>query len=99
MSVTCMAASGSPLPDHYDGRICIRVGRLQPDLVVRLVLVSHSLWKIVIVVVTRSMDGSSEQLTAAHERKMCTYAPLLEVLQAYHDEGWQVEIFLWVVGA
>jgi hypothetical protein len=45
------------------------------------------------------MDGSSEQLTAAHERKMCTYAPLLEVLQAYHDEGWQVEIFPWVVGA
>jgi hypothetical protein len=44
------------------------------------------------------MDGSSEQLAAAHERKMRTYAPLLEALQAYRDEGWQVEIFPWVIG-
>ena len=26
------------------------------------------------------------------------YAQLLEALLAYHDEGWQVEIFAWVVG-
>jgi hypothetical protein len=43
------------------------------------------------------MDDSSEQLAAAHERKMSTYTPLLETLQAYLDEGWQVEIFPWVV--
>ena len=92
VSVTCMEASGRPLPLHHDGTICI--GRLQPDLV----LVSHSLRKIAIVEVSRPMDGSSEQLAAAHERKMRTYAPLLEALQAYLDEGWQVEIFPWVVG-
>jgi hypothetical protein len=46
------------------------------------------------------MDESSEllQVAAAHERKVRTYAPLLEALQAYLDEGWQVEIFPWVVG-
>ncbi len=44
------------------------------------------------------MDGSSELLAAAHERKVRTYAPLLEALQAYLDDGWQVEIFPWVVG-
>ena len=45
------------------------------------------------------MDGSSEQLAgAAHERKMRTYAPLLEALQVYLDEEWRVEILPWVVG-
>ena len=44
------------------------------------------------------MDGSSELLAAAHDRKVRTYAPLLEALQAYIDDGWQVEIFPWVVG-
>ena len=44
------------------------------------------------------MDDSSEQLAAAHERKIRTYTQLLEALQAYLDEGWQVEIFPWVVG-
>ena len=92
VSVPCMEASGRPLPEHHDGTIC--VGRLQPDLV----LVSQSLRKIAIVEVNRPMDGSSEQLAAAHERKMRTYAPLLEALQAYLDEGWQVEILPWVVG-
>jgi hypothetical protein len=29
---------------------------------------------------------------------MRTYAPLLEALQASRDEGWQVEIFPWVIG-
>ncbi len=87
-----MAASGYPLPDHHDGTIC--VGLLNPDLV----LVSHSLRKIAIVEVSRPMDGSSEQLAVAHERKMRTYAPHLEALQAYRDEGWQVEIFPWVIG-
>jgi hypothetical protein len=31
---------------------------------------------------------------------MHTYAPLLEALQAYRDEGWQVpvEVFPWVIG-
>ena len=71
--------------------ICI--GRLQPDLV----LVSQSLRKIAFVEVSRPMDGSSEQLAAARERKIHTYAPLLEALQVYLDEGWQVEIFPWVV--
>ncbi len=44
------------------------------------------------------MDDSSEQLAAAHERKMRTYTALLEALKVYLDEGWQVEIFSWVVG-
>ena len=44
------------------------------------------------------MDGSLELLAAAHERKVRAYAPLLEALQAYLDEGWQVEIFPWVIG-
>ena len=44
------------------------------------------------------MDGSSELHAAAHERKVRTYAPLLDAMQAYLDEGWQVEIFPWVVG-
>ena len=92
VSVSCMEASGRPLPENHDGTICI--GRLQPDLV----LVSQSLRKIAIVEVSRPMDGSSELLAAAHERKMRTYAPLLEALQAYLNEGWQVEIFPWVVG-
>ncbi len=48
--------------------------------------------------VSRPMDDSSEQLAAAHERKMHTYTPLLEALQVYLDEGWQVKIFSWVVG-
>ncbi len=43
------------------------------------------------------MDGSSEQLAAAQERKMRTYAPLLEALQAYCNEGWQDEILPWVI--
>ncbi len=28
---------------------------------------------------------------------MRTYTPLLEALKVYLDEGWQVEIFPWVV--
>jgi hypothetical protein len=92
VSVSCMEASGRPLPENHDGTIC--VGRLQPDLV----LVSQSLRKIAIVEVSRPMDGSSELLAAAHDRKVRTYAPLLEALQAYLDDGWQVEIFPWVVG-
>ena len=92
VSAACMEASGRPVPEHHDGTVCI--DRLQPDLV----LVSHSLRKIAIVEVSRPMDCSSAQLAAAHERKMRTYAPLLEALQAYLDEGWQVEIFPWVVG-
>jgi hypothetical protein len=44
------------------------------------------------------MDDSSEQLAAAHDRKMRTYTPLLEALKVYLEEGWQVEIFPWVVG-
>ena len=94
VSVSCMEASGRPLPESHDGTIC--VGRLQPDLV--LVSQSLALRKIAIVEVSRPMDGSSELLAAAHERKVRTYAPLLEALQAYLDDGWQVEIFPWVVG-
>jgi hypothetical protein len=90
VSVACMAreASGRPLPEHHDDTVC--VGRLQPDLY-------QSLWKIAIVEMSRPMDDSSEQLAAAHERKMLTYTPLLEALKVYLDEGWQVEIFPWVV--
>ena len=44
------------------------------------------------------MDDSSEQLAAAHERKIRAYTPLLEALNVYLDEGWQAEIFPWVVG-
>ena len=67
--ISCMEALGRPLPENHDGTFCI--GRLQPDLV----LVSQSLRKIAIVVVSRPMDGSSEQLEAAYERRMRTYAP------------------------
>ena len=87
VSVACMEASGRPLPEHHDGTVC--VGRLQPDLV----FVSQSRRKIALVELCRPMDDSSEQLAAAHERKMRTYTPLLEALQAYLDAGWQVEIF------
>jgi hypothetical protein len=71
VSVACTAASGRPLPDHHDGTIC---DRLQPDLV----LVPHSLRKVAVVEVSRPMDRSSEQLTAAavqHTREdvhLCT---------------------------
>ncbi len=85
-----MEVAGRPLPEHHDDTVC--VGRLQPDLV----LVSQSLRRIAIVEVSRPMDDSSEQLAAAHERKMRT--PLPEALKVYLDEGWQVEIFPWVVG-
>ena len=44
---------------------------------------------------TRPMDESSEKLETAHEQKNCTYAPLMEALQTYLDEGWQVEILPW----
>ena len=92
VSVACMEASGRPLPEHHDGTVC--VGRLQPDLV----FVSQSRRKIALVELCRPMDDSSEQLAAAHERKMRTYTPLLEALQAYLDAGWHIEIFPWVVG-
>ncbi len=82
ISVACMEAAGSPLPEHHKDTVC--VGRLQPDLV----LVSQSLWRIAIVDVSRPMDYSLEQLAAAHEWKMHTYIPLLEALQVYLDEGW-----------
>ncbi len=42
------------------------------------------------------MDESSDQLAAAHEHKLQTYGPLMEALQAYSDEGWQVVILPWV---
>ena len=54
--------------------------------------------KIAIVEVSRPMDGSSGHLAAAYERKIRTYTPLLAALQAYPDDGWQVELFPWVVG-
>jgi len=94
VSISCMEASGRPLPENHDGTICI--GRLQPDLV----LVSQSLRKIADGSGPWNclQDGSLELLAAAHERKVRTYAPLLEALQAYLDEGWQVESFPWVIG-
>ena len=92
VSVASMKASGRPLPEHHEDTVC--VGRLQPDLV----LVSQSLRRIAIVEVSRPMDDSSEQLAAAHDRKMRTYTPLIEALKVYLEEGWQVEIFPWVVG-
>ena len=74
------------LPEHHDDPIC--VGRLQPDLVP----VSNSLKRIGLVEVCRPIE-SSDQIAAAHARKLCTYGPLMEALQAYLVEGWQVEIF------
>jgi hypothetical protein len=77
--------------DTMEGASC-----LQPDLV----LVSQSLRKIADGSGPWNclQDGSLELLAAAHERKVRTYAPLLEALQAYLDEGWQVESFPWVIG-
>jgi hypothetical protein len=45
-------------------------------------------------------DSQTEQLAAAHRRKLCTYGPLLEALLAYDEigPGWQVKILPWVVG-
>jgi hypothetical protein len=87
-----MEKLGRPLPESHDSDCMICIGRLQPDLVLRLV--SQSLRKIAIVQVSRPMDGSLpvEQLAEAHKRKMRTYVPLLEALQADLDEGWQAEI-------
>ena len=76
--------------DTMEGASC-----LQPDLV----LVSQSLRKIADGSGPWNclQDGSLELLAAAHERKVRTYAPLLEALQAYLDEGWQVESFPWAI--
>ena len=70
-------ASGRPLPEHHDDPIC--VGRLQQDLV----LVSNSLKRIGLVDVSRTMDETSDQIAAVHDRKLRTYGPLMEALKAY----------------
>ncbi len=45
---------------------------------------------------SRLMDEISEQLAAAHTRKLCTYRALMEALRPDMDR--QVEILPWVVG-
>jgi hypothetical protein len=60
--------------------------------------VSHELKKIAIVDLCRPSDLHPEQLKAAAIRKQDRYAPLVLALCHYFDEGWTVQVFLWVVG-
>ncbi len=70
------------------------VANLQPDLA----LVSRSLKRIGQLDLCRPFDSHSKLLSAAHQRKLGTYGPLLETLQSYIERGWKVHILLWIVG-
>jgi hypothetical protein len=70
------------------------VGRLQPDLVA----LSWARRRIAIIDISRPSDSYIEQLQSAHDRKKNSYQPLLQALQEYTDNGWQIAIFPWVVG-
>mgnify|MGYP006978522195 FL=1 len=92
VSAACMVEAGRlPSGDHSDS-IC--VGNLQPDLV----LVSPSLKRIGLLDLCRPFDSNAEMLSAARQRKLRTYGPLLEALRSYLESGWQVLILPWVVG-
>jgi hypothetical protein len=87
-----MVEAGRLPPGDHSDSIC--VGNLQPDLV----LVSPSLKRIGLLDLCRPFDSKAEMLSAARQRKLRTYGPLLEALRSYLESGWQVLILPWVVG-
>ena len=74
VSAACMVEAGRLLPGDHCDLVC--VGNLQPDLV----LVSRSLKRIGPLDLCRPFDSLSELLAAPRQRKLRTYAPLLEAL-------------------
>ena len=92
VSAACMVEAGRLPPGDHSDSIC--VGNLQPDLV----LVSPSLKRIGLLDLCRPFDSHAELLSAARQRKLRTYGPLLEALRSYLESGWQVLILPWVVG-
>jgi hypothetical protein len=94
VSAACMVeAERLPPGDHGDS-ICVGNLNLQPDLV----LVSPSLKRIGLLDLCRPFGSHSELLSAARQRKLRTYGPLLAALRSYLESGWQVLILPWVVG-
>ena len=71
------------------------LGNWRPDFVV----VSHSRRKIAILELCRPSDVRLERLQAAYQGKLDTYRPLLTALRTHIDDGWNVQILPWVVGA
>jgi hypothetical protein len=92
VSAACMVEAGRLSPGDRGDSIC--VGNLQPDLV----LVSRSLKSIRLRDLCSPFDSHSELLSAARQRKLRTYGPLLAALRSYLEIGWQVLILPWVVG-
>ena len=70
------------------------IGSLQPDLIA----LSWPLRRIAIVDISRPSDSNVEQLQSAHDSKKSRYQPLLQALQEFTDNGWQVAVPPWVVG-
>ena len=93
VSAACMVAAGR-LSTQMRSCDLVCVGNLQPDLV----LVSRSLKRIGLLDLSRPFDSHSELLSAARQRKLNTYGPLLEALRSYIDRGWQMRILPWIVG-
>jgi hypothetical protein len=89
VSAACMVAA----PPGALLRLCL-CGELGPDLV----LVSRSLKRIGRMELCPPFDSQSELLSAAHQRKLGTYGPLLEALRPYVECGWQERILPWAVG-
>ena len=70
------------------------VRRWQPDAVA----ISWSRKRIGIIEFSRPADLFSNQLTAAHSRKVEKYRHVKLALQYYSKEGWEIEILPWIVG-
>ena len=71
------------------------LGRWQPDLM----LISHSRCKIAILELCRPSDVRLARLQEAYQGKLTTYEPLRTALHSYTQDGWDVRILPWVVGA
>jgi hypothetical protein len=71
------------------------LGRWQPDLV----LISRSLHKIAILELCRPSDVRLARLQEAYQGKLTTYEPLHTALSGYTDDGWDVQVLPWVIGA
>ena len=92
VSADVVISAGRHMQLKADG-IC-DVGSLQPDLVA----LSWARRRIAIIDISRPSDSYIEQLQSANDRKKNRYQPLLQALQEYTDNGWQIAIFPWVVG-